>query len=196
MKKAILYTTAVLVIIHILLTENRKIDGTCDQIVPVHFRGINFQFPLKVKGALNPQIHGFIRSSSWLQTDYFGSNQISTKWFFNWENDWNGQQEINDALKEKRIYGIAFELHKDSCKTDQEIISEIQKIYPGNYRHFENHGNTSYIWERNCLTIFVKRVNQYPAKYSVPEVSFCYGLDDEQINIYATYTGYINHYPD
>ncbi|MCF0038498.1 hypothetical protein [Dyadobacter fanqingshengii] len=194
--RILLFFLMTITLILYLATKPWQTDGTCDQVAQVHFRGINFQFPLKIKSVLNPQIHGFIRNSSWLQTDYFGSNQISTKWFFNWDNDWNGQQEISDALKEKRIFGIAFELHKDSCKTDQEIISEIQKIYPGNYRHFENHGNTSYIWERDCLTIFVKRANQYPAKYSVPEVSFCYGLDDEQINIYATYTGYINHYPD
>lgn len=186
---------AVILILY-LATKPWRTDGTCDQVAKVNFRGINFQFPLKIKSVLNPKIHGFERNSSWLQTDYFGNNQILTKWFFNWDNDWNGQQEISDALKEKRIYGVAFELHKDSCKTDQEIIAEIEKIYPGNYRFFEDHENTAYIWERDCLTIFVKRANQYPAKYSVPEVSFCYGLDDEQINIYAAYTGYINHYPD
>ncbi|MCF2489702.1 hypothetical protein [Dyadobacter sp. CY347] len=195
MKILLVFLMTVILILY-LATKPWRTDGTCDQVAKVEFRGVNFQFPLKIKSALNPKIHAFVRNSSWLQTDYFGSNQISTKWFFNWDNDWNGHQEINDALKEKRIYGVAFELHKDSCKTDQEIVAEIQKIYPGNYRYVENHGNTSYIWERDCLTVFVKRANQYPAKYSIPEISFCYGLDDDQIKIYATYTGYINHYPD
>ena len=116
--KILLFFLMTVILIFYLATEPWRTDGTCDQVAKVNFRGINFQFPLKIKNVVNPKIHGFERNSSWLQTDYFGNNQILTKWFFNWDNDWNGQQEINDALKEKRIYGIAFELHKDSCKTD------------------------------------------------------------------------------
>ena len=196
MKKAVLYTTAVLVIIHILLTGNRKIDGTCDQISRVSFRGVNFQFPLKVGSVIKVPASHISHFHSQLQTDCINEEDISAKWFFEWNYGMGSPDEITDTVKNLLVYGVAFELHEDSCKTDQEIVAEIQSMYPGNYSCIEKWGMTYYKWERDCLTIFVKRTYQYPDTYSVPEISFCYGLDESQKEIYGLYTGYINRYPD
>lgn len=195
MKKAVLYITAVLVIIHILLTENRKIEGTCDQVVPVRFRGINFQFPLKVHGILKAPMTKSTRYHSQLQTDSIGSQNITGKWFFEWDYGLERFQEITDTVKKQLVYGVAFELHEDSCKTDLEIIEELQKTYPGEYASYEEYGMKYYKWNSNCLTIFVKRIYKQGG-VNVPEVSFCYGISDAQAYVYGLFTGYINGYPD
>ncbi|MCF0038497.1 hypothetical protein [Dyadobacter fanqingshengii] len=176
--------------------QNKMDDKKYEEDAKVNFRGIKFQFPMRVHGVLKTPMSGFSRNYMWLQTDSIGCKNISAKWFFDFDNQWKKPDEISDELKQTLTYGVAFELHEDSCKTDQEIVAEIQNLYPGNYKYVENHGNASYIWERAPLTIFVKRAYQYPAGYSIPEVSFCYSLDDEQKEIYATYTGYIDNYPD
>ncbi|MCF2495606.1 hypothetical protein [Dyadobacter chenhuakuii] len=152
-------------------------DKKYEEDPKVNFRGIKFQFPIRVHGVLKTPTSGFSRNYMWLQTASIGCKNISAKWFFDFGNHWKKPNEISDELKQTLTYGVAFELHEDSCKMDQEIVAEIQNLYPGNYKYVENHGNESYIWERDCLTIFVKRAYQYPAVYSIPEVSFCYSLE-------------------
>ncbi|MCE6988994.1 hypothetical protein [Dyadobacter sp. CY323] len=194
--KKFLFTVVFGIVVLVLLTTSWKADGTCDQIEKVSFRGIHFQFPIKVRGALQAPMGQFSRHYTWLQTDSIGGRNICGKWFFEWDSDWKEQEPITEAFKEKLTYGVAFELREDSCKTDQEIVKEIQKIYPGSFSYFEKYDTKYYKWERNCLTIFVKRTHLYPEGYSVPEVSFCYGLNSSQMAIYGDYTGYINNYPD
>jgi len=194
--KKLLYISLILFLILYLLTEPWREDGTCDQRAKVSFRGINFQFPLKVGGVLKVPMRGFSRYNTQLQTDCINGEDISAKWFFEWDYGLSRAEGITDTVKKQLVYGVAFELHEDSCKTDQEIVAEIQNIYPGNYSYVEKSGMRYYKFERDCLTIFVKRTYQYPDPYSIPEVSFCYGLDESQASIYGLYTGFINGYPD
>ena len=183
-------------ILALILVTPWDTEGTCDQVEKVSFRGIHFQFPIKVRGALRAPMGDFSRHYTWLQTDSIGGKNISGKWFFEWDSQWSEQDPITETFKEKLVYGVAFELHDDSCKTSQEIVEEIQKLYPGNYRYVEEYGNPCFIWERDCMTIFVKRAYAYPKGYSVPEVSFCYGLNSLQVDKYGTYTGYVKGLPD
>ncbi|QRR02616.1 hypothetical protein [Dyadobacter sandarakinus] len=171
-------------------------DESCGEVTKLSYRGIYFQFPMRVSSALKAPMKQFSTNYMWLQTDSLGGKNFSAKWFFDYDNEWTKPAQLSDKVKRKPVYGVAFELYGDSCKTDQEIVAEIQKLYPGNYRYFENQGHSAYIWERDCLTIFVKKAYQYPAGYSIPEVSFCYLLDESQKEIFATYTGYIDNYPD
>ncbi|KAA0990398.1 hypothetical protein [Dyadobacter aurulentus] len=139
---------------------------------------------------------GFSRYHTQLQTDSIGGKNISGKWFFEWDYGLSRPKEITDTVREQLIHGVAFELYEDSCKSNHEIVEEVQNMYPGNFRYFENYGNGSFIWERDCMTIFVKRIYPYQKGYSIPEVSFCYGLTSSQVSTYATYTGYFNSDPD
>ncbi|TLV00144.1 hypothetical protein [Dyadobacter luticola] len=120
---------------------------------------------------------------------------ISEEWFFEWDYGMGDPKGLPDIIRKQLIYGVAFDLIEDSCKTDQEIIGELQKTYPGDYEYSEEWGLKRYKWERDCLTIFVKR-RYHEGGISVPEVSFCYGLTDMQTRMYGLYTGYINRYPD
>ncbi|QRR02615.1 hypothetical protein [Dyadobacter sandarakinus] len=139
---------------------------------------------------------GFTRNYTWIETDSIGNRNISGKWFFDRDSEWNIKQELSSEVKDKLIYGVAFELHEDSCKTDQEIVAEIQEMYPGNYTYTVEWGYKYYVWERDCLTIFVKRIYDDPEGNSIPEVSFCYGISSSEASTYGKYTGYINGFPD
>ncbi|MCE6988996.1 hypothetical protein [Dyadobacter sp. CY323] len=185
---------ALIIIISFLFLISRRVDGTCNQVEQVNFRGIHFQFPMKVRGALKTPVSGFSRNFTWLQTDSIGGKNISGKWFFEWDTEWNGKKQALERIKENLIYGVAFELREDSCKTDQEIVTEIQKIYPGSYKYYQENGLNYYIWERDCLAIFVKRT--YHEGHSIPEVSFCYGLNFLQADMYGNKTGYFNSSTD
>ncbi|MCE6988997.1 hypothetical protein [Dyadobacter sp. CY323] len=195
MKRLLLFL-ALAILVHVLLTTPWRVDGTCSQAEHVKFRGIHFQFPMKVRGALKTPMSGFSRNYIWLQTDSIGGKNISGKWFFDRDNEWQKPEDITDILREKLIYGVALELYEDSCKTDQEIITEIQKDYPGNYNYHEKYDYKYFTWERDCLTIFVKRIYPDGKGYSIPEVSFCYGLSSSQATMYGKYTGFINNYPN
>lgn len=179
-----------------LLSGPWRVEGECDQAVSVHFRGINFQFPMTVRGALKTPRSDLSRGQKFMQTDSIGGKNISGKWFFGFDSKWDGEELTLKTVKDNLIYAVAFELRADSCKTNHEIVSEIQNVYPGDYKYSCKNGFSAYIWERDCLTIFLKRAYIYGKGYSVPEVSFCYGINSSEIELYQMHTGFISGQAD
>ena len=52
--------------------QNKMDDKKYEEDAKVNFRGIKFQFPMRVHGVLKTPMSGFSRNYMWLQTDSIG----------------------------------------------------------------------------------------------------------------------------
>ncbi|MCF2489700.1 hypothetical protein [Dyadobacter sp. CY347] len=93
----------------------------------VNFRGIKFQFPMKVHGVLKTRMSSFSRNYMWIKTDSIGGKNISAKWFFDFDNQWKKPDEISDELKQTLTYGVmGAQRPHHLCQESLSIPSGIQ----------------------------------------------------------------------
>ncbi|WP_138479685.1 hypothetical protein [Dyadobacter bucti] len=163
--------------------------GTCDQKEAVSFRGVKFEFPIRAYDVIKNSKNPIYRKSRWIHTDSIAAN-TSAIWFFDWPDNDRERRGSLDYLKGVAVYGVTFFLHDKELASDEEIVKELQKWYPGNYECVELNGMHYYILNKGCLKIIYNWASTY-AKYSnwSPAISFCYGLSDSEYSAYAHHIG-------
>ncbi len=173
----------------LLLFSSCRQLGTCDQKEEVSFRGVKFRFPIRASDVVISPPKAIYSQSRWVQTDFITKN-TSALWFFDWPDVDHERRGKLDYLKEARVYGVTFFLHDKEFASDEEIVKELQKWYPGDYECVEYYGMHYYTLDKGCLRIIYNWASTYTkdSKY-LPAVSFCYGLEDSEYHAYAIHNG-------
>ncbi|TDE14547.1 hypothetical protein [Dyadobacter psychrotolerans] len=176
--------------------------GGCGSEEHVKFRNLTFNFPLSANKinlfGKNHVEHGFENAI----TDSLVSG-TSVIWHYNTRSHrTDSMGEKNLPLDSLSVYGVTFNLFADSDKSEQAIIQELQRNYPGEYVFHNAFDIPHYEYSKGCLRIILRRESysfssRHAAKFSItrtgsaPVVSFCYGLTDKQAENYVRNSGNI-----
>ncbi len=164
-------------------------QSTCEQVEKVSFRGFNFQFPMKAYDVAINSKNPIYRKKRWIHTDSIAKN-TSAIWFFDWPDKEYKRRGSFYYLKGAPVYGVTFFLHDKEFASDEDVLKELKKEYPGNYECVEYYDWHYYILDKGCLKIIYNWASTY-AKDSNPgpAISFCYGLSDSDYKTYSQHIG-------
>ncbi len=168
----------------------REKHGTCEQVEKVSFRGLNFQFPIKAYDAMK-----FSGRSTYygtvIQTDSIIKN-TSARWYTSWyDNEYKTKDTVN-YLKDAFVYAVTFHLFGESKRSNEDILKELKKAFPGDYQYIDKYASQYYITRKNCMTVIFRR-DAYD-EGGVPAISFCYGLSEQEGYYFGHSTGNIWYY--
>jgi len=174
----------------------RKKNGSCDSTAHVRYRNLNFQFPITGKEVAEKGT-GVIRNiPTYIRTD-FPNDHGSVNWYFDYSQNKVNTADTTRYLAKAAIYGATVFLDREADKSDQDIIDELQKVYPGKFVHSKNPDYPYYIFTDGCLSIILRRLLVAKANSvnaaNIPTVSFCYGLSGSELTNYAKSPGHLGN---
>ena len=164
----------------------------CPPTSSISFRGIEISFPMTGLQVWEKQKGVFYRNGILTTSkSEYGGNQSLIIWFPSRGDFPSPMQDTIPYLSEREVYGITFFLRdrEERDLTDREMAEKVREELnlPGEFVLKTKPGRAFYHYQEGCLSIITSLSGDQNGPY--PLVSFCYGLEDEELFYYSTGPG-------